>query len=243
MKDINKLFLKEHKEIQKVPRSTSPDLQGAFYKSYTRFPKVELPLPEELKDLDQAIIKRRTKRHFDSTPITLQEISNTLFYCCGIKEKTLDPKFSKRVYASAHGAYPLEVYVINFVEGDLDRAIYHYEVEKHCLRKLCQLDFFSSETISDLFPKWSIGASCGIIITAVPSRVSFKSEMAVPYIYSEAGAISHTVSIIATAQDISSAVVEQVNYENILKVVDIDGLFEIPVVSVILGKNKENAAI
>ena len=211
-----------------------------YYKEYTRFKKIKLPQPNMSVDISQAVIGRRSVREWGSGSISLQEISNILFFSCGITEHALDENKSKRAQASAGGRYPIEVYFLIFKEGELKRAVYHYNVKEHALDVLYDLDSIDKNLIETMYSKrWDEEASLGIIITGVVSRtVSKYGERGYRYMYLEAGAVAQTMSTVADSQGIGCVIMGGTNDTDIEKVLDIDGDEETHIISLLAGKKK-----
>jgi len=93
---------------------------------------VELPSPRRKGkvSVEEAISKRRSVRQLTSDPLTPNEISQLLWAAQGITES----REGLRAAPSAGALYPLEIYV---AIGD---GLFHYEPEKHRLRRLSDED-------------------------------------------------------------------------------------------------------
>src|SRR5690606_18599497 len=77
------------------------------YKDYARLPKLLLPESDQLDhSLTQVLRDRRSSRSFADAPLTLQEISNLLFWTCKERSGT-----GQRPYPSGGGRYPVEIYL------------------------------------------------------------------------------------------------------------------------------------
>lgn len=106
----------------------------AFYKEYDG--GIKLPKPKMgYVSTGKTILERRTTRRFDDQPITLQQLSTILYYSC-------QPAKIVRDYANVKkkdnpmililSAYtPYEIYFSNNNMEDLDRGLYHYNMNKH----------------------------------------------------------------------------------------------------------------
>lgn len=141
MSSITSLFDKtSQRKIPNEKASNFPDVwKKEYYKTYPRFPQVDLPTPKtNLSSLDTIIGKRRSIRQFSNKDISLQTISTLLFYSAGISMlPDREFPFPRRVYPSAGARYPLEVYVyILNSSSDLSKGTYHYNVQKHSLEQL-----------------------------------------------------------------------------------------------------------
>ncbi len=91
---------------------------------------VDLPKPELTAEYLQALMRRRTQRHFETSPISLEGINGFL----SLLMQTMPPGFAmpKYQYPSAGNAYPLQCYLLvreGRVEGVPGGAYYYHPVE------------------------------------------------------------------------------------------------------------------
>jgi SagB-type dehydrogenase family enzyme len=208
------------------------------FKTYpNQFPKIQLPAPALSIDLGAAILKRRSVRAWRDEPISLQELSNVLFYSCGTTDRAPNPHGSHRAQASAGRRFPLEIYVANFKAGDLRQCLYHYNPETHTLDELWDLDLFQEKAKRIFSYEWAMTAACGILITAVVERSVRKyGERAYRYMYMEAGAIANMMNVIGSTGDLGSVILGGTNDKSVERVLDIDGETETLFVGIALGK-------
>jgi len=210
-KDIN-IFNKYLKIIRKKNNSKIEDSfiewpsswKTIYYKAYPRFKEMLLPRPN-LPDigLSKCLLNRESRRNFKKKAISLEKVSNLLFYSVGIKKsKSLS---HSRFYPSAGARYPLEIYIFNTKNTSLKKAIYHYYVKDHSLEQLFDLSLFSSK---DAFTvgnqKWANNALMFVVITAVIKRTVIKyGEVGYKYALLEAGHAAQNISLLASALNIS----------------------------------------
>src|SRR3990167_646952 len=83
-----------------------------FFKDYPRFDKVILPEPSNLEEiqLKDVLYNRRSTRAFSKQPLSLEQISDLLFYSAGMRHNNF-PWIGNRFYPSPGGRYTLEVYL------------------------------------------------------------------------------------------------------------------------------------
>ena len=133
-----------------------PDLWKIVeYKEYERFASIKLPTPISKDISNQEMTKRRSFRGFLSADknkkISLQDFSDIIYYSCGEVFKSVDGKSNRRVQASAGSRYPLELYILNFKEGDLKKKCYHYNVKNHALEELWSVEVENKEDVNKYF--------------------------------------------------------------------------------------------
>jgi SagB-type dehydrogenase family enzyme len=217
------------------------DWKKIFFKEYTRFPKIKLPEANIEGEFSSFIKKRTSLREWGEKSLSLQEVSNILAYSCGITKKTLDVNYSRRVQASAGARFPIEVYIINKNKGELDRRVYHYNVQEHSLDVLWKVDDFGEGVTESMYSNsWSNEAPMSIVITGVTSRIFPKyGERGYRYMYLEAGAVAHMINVVASAQDLSCVIVGDTNDNIIESILDIDGDNETVITSILIGNLKK----
>lgn len=212
------------------------------YKEYERFKSVNLPAPTPKDISNESMVKRRSFRGFalagKDKKISLQEISDIIYYSCGEVFKSLDGKNNRRIQSSAGGRYPLELYILNFKEAELKKKCYHYNVKNHELEELWDVEVKDKIDINRYFAyDWSRDAECAIVLTAIPNRTTRKyGERGYKYLYLEAGAILQSIQNNAFVRDIGSIIMGATNEKQIEDLLDIDGVKETVVLSILLGK-------
>ena len=217
------------------------------YKTYERFPKVDLPNPFPKEFGHEELIHRKSTRDFgkidvktgqkDYAQVSLQQISNILYYSCGEVHKNSDSKNVRRIQPSAGARYPIEAYLLNFEKGDLDMKCYHYNVQGHCLETLWDIPLASRKDINTYFGyEWSIHASAVIVLTGAMGRTVMKyGERGYKYIYLEAGAILNNMQNNSMIEGLESIILGATNEKAIESLLDLDGENETVIMGILLG--------
>lgn len=194
------------------------------YKTYERLPKIPLDVKEYAADFFELLGKRESKQDFSCRSVSREHISALLRYSCGLKKGDA----WRRAYPSAGGRFPLEFYAVVFVPGEgIPSGLYHYDIRNHQLDVLLQKDF-TEEKVLDLFTyPWTVHASVAIVITACFERTQRKyAERGYRYILLEAGHASQNLSLAAPALGVRCCAIAGTKDENIEKLLDIDGVTE-----------------
>jgi SagB-type dehydrogenase family enzyme len=228
-----------------IPSDSSlwPEAWSAVsYKSYSFFPTVALPKPISKDFSNTDLVKRISKRDFSGSlgQISLQELSNILFFSCGETRKSIDDKKNKRAQPSAGERYPVEVYVLSFTtsENGLLKKCYHYNVKEHVLKQLWDFPIKNKKEVNKYFAyEWSQEAACAIVLTGVPSRTCMKyGERGYRYMYLEAGAILNNIQNQAMLAGIKSVAMGGINDIEVEELLDLDGVQESVIIGILLGK-------
>lgn len=232
------------KRLPDISRSEWPiEWMTIYYKDYERLPKISLshdPLPPA--DLGLSIETRVSGDTPSGNPLTQQELSWLLKYSCGLQKgkSTLGVSgsvSSRRSQPSGGGQYPVEVYVLVFIGGEVPQGTYHYNVKTHALDVL-ENRTFSKEDIDGLFTyDWVSRASAAVIMTGVFARNQDKyGERGYRYTLFEAGHIAQNLALVATSLSIQSRPMGGTYDHAQERNLDIDGMTESLLYSVVLGK-------
>lgn len=210
------------------------------YKTYKRFKSIPLPKPIPKLFGHEELLKRNSNHDFTSKPISLQEISNIIYYSCGeLLEKYDEGNVIKnrRIQASAGSRYPLEIYLINFIKGELENKCYHYNVKDHSLEELWSTEITDKKDINKYFTyEWATEGSLALVIAGVPNRSVMKyGERGYKYMYLESGAILHNIQINSMLENKQSVIMGGINEKKIEDLLDLDGENETVILGVLMG--------
>lgn len=241
--DFSSLFHQSSKDRSgqghvRIPQdeTTWPDAWKRIeYKSYPRLPKIALPKTEATAGVRETIQARRSQRDFDKRPVSLEELSDLLRFSCGITGHHKGVEL--RAQPSGGHLYPIEVYPIVFAgAGELSSGVYHYNVHDHALDLLLKKDF-SGEDIHRLFLyPWAQDAAVAFVLTGVFRRNQQKyGERGYRHILVEAGAIIQNVYLMATALGLRCTAIDAVEEGEIEALIDVNGIDESALVSVVVG--------
>ena len=207
-----------------------------YYKSYGNLPQIVLPLEPHKADFFELIENRHSSRDFTGTPVGLEKLSAHLKYSCGIVRE--GDGYAARAQPSGGARFPLEVYALVFSGNtSLPAGVYHYSVREHALDVLTERSF-SKKDIATLFAyDWIQEASGAIIITSNFWRNQIKyGERGYRYVLLEAGHIGQNVYLASQALGLGCCAMGGSRDEAIEKLLDIDGISESLVHTVILGE-------
>lgn len=170
-------------------------------------PTIALPDPR-LKgemSLEEAILKRRSRRSFRDSPLTLGEISQVLWAAQGITGET-----GLRAAPSAGALYPLDLYLVVGKEGveGLDEGVYHYVPQSHSLEPTLEGDVRQTLARLSLQQMSIADAPLSLLITAEYERTTGKyGDRGVRYVHMEAGHAGQNVYLQAEALGLGTVVI------------------------------------
>ena len=167
--------------------------------------RIALPAPRLRggMSLEEAISKRRSRREFKGSPLTLEQVSQILWAAQGITDGE-----GRRAAPSAGALYALDLYVAagrQAVEG-LTEGVHHYDPEGHALERILEGDV--RQTLARLAVQTFIAeAPVVLIITGEYERTSWKyGDRATRYVHMEAGHAAQNVYLQAEALGLGTVV-------------------------------------
>ena len=166
---------------------------------------IKLPEPRYDSDvsLEEALLKRRSVRHYTGEPLKLWEVSQLLWAAQGI---TAD--WGGRTAPSAGATYPLETYlVVGDVEG-LEEGVYKYSPHGHELRKVLDGDKRAELAEAALGQSWVREGAVDIVFTAIYERtIGRYGKRGIRYVHMEVGHVGQNVYLQAVALDLGTVVI------------------------------------
>ena len=169
----------------------------------------------------------------------LSELSDLLYYSAGLMICEDKEKQAKRVYPSAGGRYPLEVYPFIFKVRGIPPGIYHHHLKTHSLELILEPPFFKT-TMKQFNQSWIKKAGVVFVITAIFDRTTAKyGDRGYRHILTEYGHIAQNFYLIASALGLGCCSMGGFIDNGLNEMLDIDGIDEGVVGVVAIGSKKE----
>ncbi len=245
MEKINfaKLFSRSSKKLEPFPTDWSlwpEEWKTVYYKSYSRMPKIVLPKANgNSADIFSTIEKRKSQRSFSSETITLEELSNLLYFSAGVLSDPSEQGPYHRAHPSGGARYPLEIYLIVNSRCELKNGIYHYNPKAHSLDSLLPREFLEEE-MSELIAEgdsWARKAPILIIFSGIFWRSGNKyGDRGLRFLLIEAGHVGQNFLLVGTALGLKLCPVGGTLDYGVEKVLDIDGETEGVIYAIAIGK-------
>lgn len=252
MDPLFNFFNQERPEISSDDSKWPAEWKKIEFKSYPRFPKIKLPKPQlEPVNLEDAIIERSSVRTFTDKPFDTWQISNLLFYSCGIVKRKKEMSKSRRAYPSGGRRYPVELYLAifshdekGFAKNTLKPGLYHYNVITHSLEEVLNEKRFPSwdkKLKSALHYDFAKKAGGIILMTCVKHRTSVKyGNLAYKFALLEAGHIAQNIYLLSRPNKIGGCSLGAINERAVHELLDIDGVSECAFYSLAIGSMNTN---
>jgi len=204
-------------------RSSPPPL----YKAYPGAPTVDLPEPETEggPPVWRLINRRRSRREFSRSPLSINELSQLTWAIQGLTGGSRN--YPLRAAPSAGALYPVETYLsVHNVEA-VEPGIYHYRVGEHRLEKLRDGHHGDQLARAGLEQYMLSSAACVFIWTAVVGRSEWKyGQRAYRYIYLDAGHLGGNLHLAAEALNLGTCMVGALYDDLVNELLGVDGIEE-----------------
>ncbi len=132
--------------------------------------KLPQPIYKSTTSVEQAIYRRKSCRRFKNVKLTKSQISQLLWSVGGTNIDGITS--ATRVYPSAGGIYPLEIYLLCGDVADLPKGIYKYDWKNHALTLITVGDLRSQLAKVCYYQNFISEAPISIIWTAVVEKTT-----------------------------------------------------------------------
>jgi SagB-type dehydrogenase family enzyme len=197
--------------------------QPEWFTTYAGAPRVALPPPEHGgPGIFDVLRKRRSRRRYSDTPLTLAQLAQLLWAGSGITG--VHAEVALRAAPSAGALYPIETYVVvHRVEG-LAPGLYHYAVREHALEQLRLGDLRDEVARAALDQPIAATAAAVFVWTAVFERCRWKyGQRAYRYIWLDAAHIAENVALAAVGLGLGSCQIAAIYDDEADGLLGVDG--------------------
>jgi SagB-type dehydrogenase family enzyme len=206
--------------------------QPPLYKSYdVRTVVLERPSLAGGLTAEEAILRRQSVRAYSAEPMSGQELSRVLLMTGG------HTTGGRRSHPSSGALYPIETYVVVHNVEDLAPGVYHYGPERHVLHELRSGDF-REYVVRHGLNQGFLGECAAIVyLTMIFQRMRFKyGERSYRYGVIEAGHLGQNLYLAATSLGLGACAVGAYDDRGITDLLGIDGVEEVSVYLLSLGR-------
>ncbi|MCD5396246.1 MAG: SagB/ThcOx family dehydrogenase [Candidatus Pacebacteria bacterium] len=193
---LAKDFFKTHQETGEINVIEPPNIKKEIYLPQPRY--------ESEVSLEEAILRRRSRRKYKKEPLSLFEVSQLLWSAQGITDK----KRNFRTAPSAGALYPLEVYLVVGAVENLLPGVYKYYPKEHKIVRVKEEDLRKELREASFGQKWVEDGAVSLVFAGVFERTTKKyGKKGVLYVYMEAGHASQNVYLQAEALGLGTVTV------------------------------------
>lgn len=199
-----------------VPVSPSPTAQVLK----ERFINLPQPRLKGKVSVEEAILKRRSRRDYLDKSLTLEQVSQLLWAGQGITEE----KIGFRAAPSAGALYPLDIYLVVGEEGveGLEGGVYHFVPQGHRIEKILAGDFRETVMKASLAQSFIAEAPVILIITGEYERTTKKyGERGRQYVHMEAGHVGQNIYLEVESLGLGTVTVGAFDGEEIIKILNL----------------------
>ena len=201
---------------------------------------IDLPVPGEIDlSLTQALLARRSRRDFGSSPLPLETLSTLLSYAAGVRghgQAYGYRRFPLRTFPSAGGLQSPELYLFVRAVEELEAGIYHYQPLQHALEPVGAGDHSTTLRALGLGQYWLETAAAVLGVTGRYDRLRWKySERAYRYMCIDAGFLGANVYLVGEALSLGVCAIAGFLDDPIQSLLRVDGRDELVLMLMALG--------
>lgn len=215
--------------------------------TYTNYKTtVQLPKAEEIdSSLGNTLKERKTIREFFDESITIQQLSNILYFSYGNvhKDEGEYAPFYRRTSPSGGCLQIIEPYVAIFNVEGVKEGVYWYDSAEN---KLClETEKFSYQDLRECLSGQFFANDCafGVFLTANLEILHWKYKTTRNYkvVFLEAGHFAQTSQLVGTSEGLQTWITGALTESLIEQNCNIDGVRKIPTFFTAFGKGKKEA--
>lgn len=185
----------------------------------------------------ETIEERHSVRNYIDIPVSLEELSYSLWCTQGVKE-IIKGKVTLRCVPSAGARHAFETYLlVNNVKG-LQKGLYRYTAINNKLVEINLEEGINDRITEACYKQKSVKNSAVTFIwTAVPYRMNWRyGERGYRYLYLDAGHVCQNLYLLANAIDCGVCAIGSFNDDEMNTILKIDGEEQFVIYAATLGK-------
>ena len=224
----------EHLDDADLAAVRALDLRVPLFKRYPQARQEPLPTPAPLPRafFQDVLTGRRTVREFSPEPVTLQQLSQLLYYTHAphhLVEVEVFGLLPRRSYASGGARSELELYANVTGIAGLPDGLYHYQPVAHCLELLGPaLGPDQLLQLSGGWQPWCAAAPVTVFVTVIFDRSSEKYQhpLALAVIHKNTGCLGQVFQQVATSLGLGAYITGFFHATGTEEALGIDGIEE-----------------
>ncbi len=189
---------------------------------------IKLPHPRTSGNmsLEETLVFRRSRRSFQTTPLSTSEISQVLWASYGWKEPEHGKRYTgkaNRTCPSAGAIFPLEIYLMAGDIIDIPSGFYHFIPDEHALKLVHDKDL-REDLYNIAYPREMIRvAPASLVYIAIESRVQerFGERGRQRYISMDIGHSAQNVYLQAESLGLGTCAIGAFDDEGLTQVLDL----------------------
>jgi SagB-type dehydrogenase family enzyme len=229
-RDINYITPEQGRRAARGYLRKSP--QPPSFKSYPRVPRIRLAAPARpAGEFLQTLLSRKTHREFSQKPVTLDAISQLLYYSFGVTGYLKAPVYGLLPHTtspSGGARHPIEPYLIALRVDGLRPGIYHYQSQHHILELIHSGPMRNRVLRYAEGQKHVANTAAVLVMTAVFPRSMWKYRHPRAYrvVLLDAGHVCQTFCLVATWLGLAPFCTAVLSEKRIERDLRVDGIKE-----------------
>ena len=213
-----------------------------IFKHYPKARRVLLPAIKEAPKSGAlaSMAKRRSRRDFDSRPLTLDELARLLYAAAGITGERWS--IPLRTAPSGGALYPIEVYVVVHRVESLRQGVYHLAIEDFALERIRQGQWKKELAFASMDQTGKENEACTLVFTQMTQRIGQKyGSRGERYGWIELGAMLQNVLLLAEDLNLAAVPIGAFHDSHVRKILGIADFKEVPGILIPVGRRKKNS--
>lgn len=190
--------------------------------------------------VEEVVLRRRSRRKFSNSSVSIQKLSNILYYSYGITGKLEKADLLLRAVPSEGGLYTIDIYIsVNRVEG-LERGIYYYDPFEHEIVLVNHNDLTSISKELSGCAEMLDTAAFTFVLGANFWRNQWKYyERGYRAILIDCGHVAQNLHMLSTAYELASCCLMDFVDDELNKLLELDGIVEHSLYLIAVGVNRD----
>ncbi len=199
------IFFIVTKKLTQAHNSNKNNSKQAYLEVQIENGKIILPEPSfsGSVSIEEALLQRRSTRHYGEGPLTVNEVSQLLWAAQGVSNER-----GYRTAPSAGATFPLETYIVVGEVENIESGFYHYDPHGHTLTKIFDEDVRNELSAASHNQNMLKAAPVTIVLSGIYERTSSRyGDRAVRYVHNEIGHASQNIHLQAVSLNLGTVVI------------------------------------
>lgn len=227
-------FSDQQKGIKPPPLQKECTAPGGNIVALPQFSETILKEP----NIVRIIRKRRSRRNYTKTPLSMKELSYLLWATQGVEHVEKNREWTMRTVPSAGGRHPFETYLIVNLVDDLGKGVYRYLPLSHELLFISNKpDTRDKVYLASYKEKFVADAPVCFVWSCIPYRGEWRyNTKSHKSMLLDAGHICHSLYLSSESINCGTCAIGGYNQLEFDKLLELDGVDEFTVYLAAVGK-------
>lgn len=230
--DLDHIISEQDKGIETPPIEKEYDKEKLIY---LKKPNKKIL---KTKNIFDCIANRKSRRSFNNSAISLDELSYLLWATQGVTKLSRNKKITLRTVPSGAARHSFETYLAVLNVDTLEKGIYRYNMLQHAIIKIKSIDNLNEKIVSAALNQSFVKKSSVFFIwSSIPYRSEWKFSIeAAKIILLDCGHLCQNLYLATESLNIGMCAIAAYNQTKMDKIIAVDGENEFSVYAAAVGK-------